>query len=196
MGKIYCIMGKSATGKDSIYKKILEKTSGSLKTIVPYTTRPIRDGETDGIEYHFMTVAEFKEMENSHQVIESRCYHTIHGDWYYFTANDGQINLSENDYLLIMTPDGYKNLKKYFGNDKVLPIYIEVESGLRLSRAVERERHQHSPKYAELCRRFLADEEDFSEDKLENLGITRRYMNLDLETCTNEIVSDLMIPKT
>ena len=196
MGVIYCIMGKSSTGKDSIYKKVLENTSGKLNTIIPYTTRPKRDGETDGVEYHFLSVEEFEQLNNSKKVIEYRCYHTIHGDWYYFTADDGQIDLSSHDYLLIMTPEGYKNLRRHFGIERVLPIYIEVESGIRLTRAVERERKQHSPKYAELCRRFLADEEDFSEDNLKDLGISKRYQNLDLNECVREILSDLGINKT
>ena len=148
-------MGKSASGKDSIYKKILEKAPGRFKTIVSYTTRPIRSGETEGVEYHFVSVPEFKAMDEADKVIEYRCYHTVHGDWYYFTANDGQINLDRFDYLLIMTPEGCKSLKKYFGDKAVVPIYIEVEAGLRLHRALERERSQQSPKYAELCRRFL-----------------------------------------
>jgi len=193
MGKIYCIIGKSATGKDTIYKKILNRLSDRIKTIVPYTTRPIRDGETDGVEYHFLTVPEFRQLEADGKIIESRCYHTVYGDWYYFTANDGQIDLKRNDYLLIMTLEGYNNLKKYFGNDSVLPIYIEVEAGLRLSRALEREKNQKSPKYAEMCRRYLADEEDFSEDKLDRLGITKRYQNIELEQCVSDIISDLTL---
>ena len=53
MGKIYCIMGKSSTGKDTLFKKILGDESLSLKTIVPYTTRPVRAGEKNGVEYFF-----------------------------------------------------------------------------------------------------------------------------------------------
>ena len=45
-------MGKSASGKDSIYKKIRERLS-ELKPIVIYTTRPIREGEREGVEYYF-----------------------------------------------------------------------------------------------------------------------------------------------
>ena len=55
MGKIYCVMGKSSSGKDSIYHQIMEKGVLALKPIIPYTTRPIRDGEQDGREYHFCT---------------------------------------------------------------------------------------------------------------------------------------------
>ena len=55
MGKIFYVMGKSASGKDTIYKELRERIP-ELKTVVLYTTRPIRDGETEGVEYHFTTV--------------------------------------------------------------------------------------------------------------------------------------------
>ena len=188
MGKIYCLMGKSSSGKDSIYKKLISKSGDRFKTIVSYTTRPIRSGESEGVEYHFVSIPEFKRMELEGKVIESRCYNTIYGDWYYFTANDGQIDLTSSDYLLVMTPEGYASLRKHFGNDAVCPIYIEVEAGLRLQRALDRERREAHPKYAELCRRFLADEEDFSEEKLNAIGIDRRFENIDIDTCTDEIL--------
>ena len=53
MGKIVCLMGKSSSGKDTIYKRLLAQKTVPLRTIVPYTTRPIRAGEQDGVEYHF-----------------------------------------------------------------------------------------------------------------------------------------------
>ncbi|MBR4343666.1 MAG: guanylate kinase [Lachnospiraceae bacterium] len=192
MGKIYCLMGKSSSGKDTIYKKLLERLPDRFKTIISYTTRPIRDGEKDGVEYFFRTVPEFLQLEKDGKIIESRVYHTVHGDWYYFTADDGQIELSKYDYILIMTPEGCLSLKKYFGNERIMPIYIEVEPGLRLARAVERERRQHTPKYAELCRRFLADEQDFSEERLKELDICKRYQNEDIDTCIGEILADIL----
>ena len=54
-----------------------------------------------------------------------------------------------------------KKMQNYFGKENVIPIYIQVDDGVRLERALERERTQKEPKYAELCRRFLADEKDF-----------------------------------
>ena len=93
---------------------------------------------------------------------------------------DGQIDLDAHDYLVIGTLVSYRALREYFGEEKLLPVYIEVEDGLRLARAVERERRQAEPKYSELCRRFLADEEDFSEENLKKAGITRRFENRDL----------------
>ena len=53
MGKIFYIAGKSATGKDTIYENILVREALGLRPLVPYTTRPIRANETEGVEYHF-----------------------------------------------------------------------------------------------------------------------------------------------
>ena len=80
---------------------------------------------------------------------------------------------------------------KYYGKDVVVPIYVEVENGERLERAIKRERLEKEPKYAELCRRFLADEEDFKEENIKNSGIERRYMNDDLDRCIAEIVETI-----
>ena len=186
MGKIYYVMGKSSSGKDTIYKKMLERHPW-FRTIVPYTTRPIREGERDGVEYFFVDAERLREMQESEQVIEVRSYNTRCGIWTYFTADDGQIDLDAHDYLVIGTLVSYRALREYFGEEKLIPVYIEVDDGLRLARAVERERRQAEPKYTELCRRFLADEEDFSEENLSRAGITRRFENGDLDACLEEI---------
>lgn len=186
MGKIYYVMGKSSSGKDTIYKKLM-KAYPRFRTIVPYTTRPIREGERDGVEYFFVDGKRLREMQEAGQVIEVRSYDTKCGVWTYFTADDGQISLETHDYLVIGTLVSYQALREYFGEEKMAPVYIEVEDGLRLARAVERERRQAEPKYAELCRRFLADAEDFSEENLARAGISRRFVNNDLDECLSEI---------
>ena len=191
MSKIFVVMGKSASGKDTIYKRLLAEKSLGLKTIVPYTTRPIRQGETNGVEYFFVTQEGMRELEAQGKVIECRCYHTIHGEWYYFTADDGQIDLECQDYLMITTLVGYEKIRNYYGEDRVIPIYIEVEDGLRLERALKRERQENNHKYAEMCRRFLADSEDFSEHNLEIQQITKRYENIDFECCLSAVTADI-----
>ena len=186
MGKIYCVMGKSSSGKDTVYKKLKEKYK-EFRLIVPYTTRPIREGEKDGVEYYFVDPEQFRAMKEDGKVIESRSYNTKCGIWTYFTADDGQIDLSAADYLLIGTLVSYQALREYFGEEAIVPVYLEVEDGLRLARALERERRQEKPKYAEMCRRFLADEEDFSEENLIKSGITERFGNEDFTECLNKI---------
>lgn len=187
MGRIYCIMGKSSSGKDTIYKKLAEDADLPVKTLVPYTTRPMRDGETDGVEYYFCDEDKLAELEAAGKVIELRAYNTVHGVWKYFTVNDHQMADETKDYLLIGTLEAYLKLRSYFGAGWVIPIYIEVEDGLRLQRAIERERKQETPGYEEMCRRFLADAADFSEEKLAQAGITRRFVNLDLQETIREI---------
>lgn len=186
MGRIFYIMGKSSSGKDTIYKRLSERRP-DMKRIIPYTTRPVREGETDGVEYFFVDQKRLNDLRDEGRVIEVRSYDTKCGIWTYFTADDGQINLDRHDYLVIGTLVSYRALRDYFGSDKLVPIYIEVEDGLRLYRALQRERKEKAPKYAEMCRRFLADSEDFSEDNLRKAGIERRFENLDLDACLEEI---------
>lgn len=191
MGRIYYIMGKSATGKDTIYKEVL-KQCPNLKTIVMYTTRPIREGETDGVEYHFRTIPEMEKMRDSGKMIELRMYQTVFGPWYYFTMDDEQFDLeSGSNYLMIGTLESYEKMLRYFGQDAIWPIYIEVPDGIRLQRAVARESAQKIPNYKETCRRYLADEDDFSEENLTRLKIEKRYQNLDLERCLELVLKDI-----
>lgn len=187
MGKIFCIMGKSATGKDTIYKKMLEETSFDWKRMIPYTTRPIRDGEVHGREYYFCKEEDVKRLEEEHRIVELREYDTIYGVWKYFTVNDETINLEQHNYLLIGTLESYVKIREYFGCEKTVPIYIEVEDGQRLLRAIAREQQQEIPKYEEMCRRFLTDAKDFSEENLSNAGISKKFVNVTLEQTLKEI---------
>ena len=189
MGKIFCMMGKSSSGKDTLYQQILDYEGLLLKSIVLYTTRPIRSGEKDGKEYIFADEDMLARLTEAGKVIECRSYHTVHGVWKYFTVNDGQIDLTRQNYLTIATLESYLKIRDYFGEDFVMPIYIEVEDGVRLRRALEREEAQSNPRYAERCRRFLADMVDFSEEKLAAAGITRRFFNEDLDEVRREITA-------
>lgn len=190
MGKIYYMMGKSTSGKDTLYKEVL-KALPKLKTLVLYTTRPIREGEQEGIEYHFVTDEELERFEKAGKIIEERTYDTVYGAWKYATIEDGQINLAAYDYLVIGTLESYAGMKKCYGAENLVPIYIEVEDGERLSRALSRERQQEQPKYEEMCRRFLADQKDFSEENLEEAGIFRRYYNDDKVQCLEKIIGEI-----
>lgn len=191
MGRIYYIMGKSATGKDTVYKELL-KARPDFKTVVPYTTRPIRDGEMDGVEYYFSTQKQLEEMRSSGKVIELRTYQTVMGPWSYFTVDDGQFDLEGgSSYLMIGTLESYEKMVEYFGRAALVPLYIEVSDGRRLLRSLEREEHQKNPNYRELCRRYLADEADFSEENLSRLQIDKRFQNQELEQCLLEILGEI-----
>lgn len=186
MGKICYIMGKSSSGKDTIFKS-LKKIRPGFRTIILYTTRPMRAGERDGAEYYFVNGETLEAMRERGVIIEEREYNTKCGLWKYFTADDGQIDLLKYNYIVIGTLQSYRDMCLYFGPGRLVPLYIEVEDGLRLKRAFRREQRQKEPKYSEMCRRFLADQEDFSEENLRAAGIEKRFINKDMGQCLKEI---------
>lgn len=192
MGKIFYVMGKSSSGKDTIYNKLIMDKELKLKTFVGYTTRPMREGEINGREYFFVDRERLEELTGMGRVIEVRGYDTVHGVWYYFTVDDEQVDLIKYNYILIGTLESYEKVRNFYGSKTVVPVYIQVEDGERLSRALARERAQKEPKYAELCRRFLADSADFSDENLERLEINNRYENVYMEECFNRIKSDIL----
>lgn len=187
MGKMVYLMGKSSTGKDTIYKKLIQWEKAQFHQVVLYTTRPIRTHEKDGREYYFTDEETFQQFLREGKVIEDRVYQTFYGPWRYFTLDDGRIDLEHHNYLVIGTLESYQKTTAYFGKENVLPIYIEVDDGIRLERALLRERAQENPKYEEMCRRFLADAEDFSVEKLEQAKITHVFKNEELKQCIEEI---------
>lgn len=190
MGKIFYLMGKSASGKDTIFKELMWEKDLDLQKIVMYTTRPVRFGEFNGIDYYFVSNERADELEEQGLVIEMRSYNTVHGVWKYFTVLDGQVNLEQNDYLMIGTLESYAKMREFYGSDVMVPLYITVPDGIRLKRALARENVQEKPKYAEMCRRFLADEEDFKEENLKKCGICMEkdsFENLEMFTCVKKI---------
>lgn len=189
MGKIFYLIGKSCAGKDSLYNIIIRDEALGLNPVIRYTTRPIRDGETDGESYHFVDIEGYKDFKRSGKIIEEQVYHTVHGDWYYFTADDGTLDIDNKNYLAIGVLESFAGTREYYGSGRVLPIYIELDDGERLMRALRRERLPENGRYAEMCRRFLSDANDFREERIRELGITDdvRFENDDLEACAKRI---------
>lgn len=189
-GKLFYMMGKSAAGKDTLYREILKRRP-VLKTCILYTTRPPREGEQDGITYHFTNKEELAAFEQQGKLIEQRVYETAHGPWIYATVDDGQLNLHNGCFLMQGTLESFCMLRSYFGADAVIPLYIETDDLTRIRRAIEREGCEKKPDIAEVCRRFLADNSDFSEDKLQAAGIEKRYCNDNMEDCLHEILQEI-----
>lgn len=165
MSRIFCITGKSCSGKDTIYSRILERKPSGLIPVIPHTTRPQRTGELDGQNYWFVSQEQLRQYEAQGLVIEKRTYHTVQGLWTYFTL---RFQLDQ-DRLLITTLDGARALMDYYGPQAVHIVYLHLDDHARLLRCIRREERQDHPDYAELCRRFLADQEDFSNQRLAGL---------------------------
>lgn len=193
MGKLFMILGRSASGKDTIFANLIKDPMLALKPVVTYTTRPKRHGEEEGVQYHFVDEHRMYEIENEGRIIEKRVYHTKMGDWYYFTV-EGEIDLSQGSYIMIGTLDSYNSMKDFYfkkNNYKecheVEPIFIDASDDSIYNRLLLREKDQKIPNFDELHRRFAADKQDFSENNLRKAGINYTFENENLEQCLNRI---------
>ena len=161
-----------------------------LRRVVPYTTRPIRSGETEGESYFFCSEERVAEFEREGKIIELRAYDTMYGVWKYFTADDGQIVLAESDYLMIGTLEAYEQIRAYFGAEHVCPIYVEVDDGVRLQRALERGTVTGAPKSMRKCvADFWQTSRIFQRKILKKGRDTKHFLNKDLDQVTQEIAS-------
>lgn len=161
MSRIFCIVGKSCSGKDTLYARILERYP-ELVPVILHTTRPMRPGEAEGRTYHFVTEEQLRQYEAEGRVLEKRVYRTTQGPWTYFTL---RFEL-DADRLVITTLEGARALMDCYGPRAVQVVYLDVDDRTRLLRYIDRESRQEKPDYAEVCRRFLADQDDFSEERL------------------------------
>lgn len=198
MRHLFYLMGKSASGKDTLYEELLKDKTLNLAPLVTWTTRPIRAKEEEGVQYHFADEAKLRELRAAGKVIEERTYQTELGPWTYFTVDDHILSgLREDpedpsaalpDLLGIGTLESCRRIREYYGQERVIPLYIEVDDGLRLERALKREKKPGNHKYEEMCRRFLADQQDFSEENLKKAGVTKRFSNdAPREVCLQEL---------
>lgn len=159
--KIIAIMGKAGSGKDTLLKTLLQTSPFNMANpIISCTTRPIRDYEKDGVDYHFLTNEQFTNQILNGEMLEATVFNT----WCYGTSiqslNPNGLNIG------VFNPEGCEALRENKDIDLFL-IYIEAKDKDRLLRQLNRE---DSPDCHEIVRRFGADEEDFCEDEIEFLA--------------------------
>lgn len=191
MTNLFYIMGKSATGKDTIYKRIKEQMK--INTYILYTTRPIREDEKEGVDYHYISNEKMDELMQEGKVLESRTYQTVAGPWTYATIADEQLK-QEGNIITVGTLESYIDIKAYCKDKqgtKLVPIYIAIDEQERRKRAIEREQRQIKPNYEEVERRIKADNIDFSEENLRKCGITEKdtFYNYNLDSCVAQIIN-------
>lgn len=157
--KIFALLGYSSVGKDTILKQVL-KDMDDVKPIISTTTRPMRKGETEGVEYYFIDDTEF--FRRGTDFVEQRIYHTKvkengvekNATWRYGIE---RMELEKDDYLIVIVDSvGYKELKNYVGNNKIVPIFISAPQEELKARALAR-----GDLEAEVDRRLKDDYERF-----------------------------------
>lgn len=144
------IFGKTASGKSRIVNELVKR---GYKKIVTTTTRPARKSEVDGVDYNFITDEEFKQLINTRYFAEWKKYDTAEGVWYYGSPLD-EISRSDNKSIVILTPDGYRDIKDEL--DEHISIYIYANNKTIRNRLSKR-----GDKKEEANRRILHDNKDF-----------------------------------
>ncbi len=123
-------MGASASGKSTLQNMLVNYES-CFKKIVTYTTRPPRENEVDGTDYHYVSSEKFTELIDKGFFAE---YNSYRG-WQYGTPKCDLEKNNEN-HVIVLTPAGYRELKK--NNIKSLSIYIDVDRRSRLINILQR----------------------------------------------------------
>jgi guanylate kinase len=150
LNKLYCLLGKSASGKSTIERLLEEK---GLKRLISCTTRPMREKEQHGTDYFYISEQEFESFKNNNKLLE----YTEYRGWHYGLSIE-QIDMNDDkDYIAVIEPHGYRMIKEQLG-DKAIGIYITVQDKERLIRALNREIF---PDVDEVVRRFISDKELF-----------------------------------
>lgn len=174
MGKLIIIMGVSASGKDTLLNEIVKN---GIPRMVSYTTRPMRQGEEEGIHYNFVTKEQFDEDVANDDVIEHREYNVADGSTWYYYFKKNTINLANGDYCCISDVKGTSDLVNYFGKANTTVVWLNTPLDTCIMRSLLRE----SPttiKVKEMCRRMLSDIEEFIEnDRTEELADIIYSMN-------------------
>ena len=158
MRKIFAVMGKASTGKDTLTKMLSETLE--LPIALSFTTRPMRVGEKQGVEYNFISDDDFWDLHGCDLLAEYTSYEVASGEtWHYGLTKE---ELEKAEYVLvIVNPDGFKQLTEIYG-DKVCSILIDAPADVRIKRYLDRDTVTEE-KAEECCRRFLADNKDFKD---------------------------------
>lgn len=152
MVNIIAIIGPSGSGKDTVLKRIIN--TNDVNKIIGYTTRPIREGEIDGIDYHFIDPKDFAEKVLNGEMIEA----TSFNNWFYGTGlshlSDEKVNVG------VFNVEAAEIMQNYSDYINFIPFYLKVKDKNRLLRQLKRE---EDPNVEEIVRRFLRDKIDFED---------------------------------
>ena len=164
--QVLVITGKSGSGKDTLAKELIKRYPNVYKESIEITSRPIRQNEVNGVDKIFVTKDEFLSLVKEDKIMEYRQYDVVLEDgekdiWYY-----GHTYPTESTTILT-GPFVFLSRLAYSKQDEldIIPIYIHVDDQVELfMRGINREIGKENPNFREVCRRFLSDMYDFSDE--------------------------------
>lgn len=146
------ILGKTCSGKSTIVRKLCEKYN--YNKILTYTTRPKREHEKDGIDYHFIDDETFYHFRDLGKFSEYKSYHVAGGHTWWYGSMLGDLD-DDKDYLIILTPQGLRDVQDEL--DSFASIYIYTNRDTMKKRLIKR-----GDDVNEASRRMMRDNEDFN----------------------------------
>ena len=170
---ITILCGKSASGKDTTLNKMLELSNTNnpsflkVEPLISTTSRPMRDGETNGKEYHFVSREEFEKRLADGKFIEHRTYNTLVNnvpDTWYYGMEKQEIDKDKN-YIVILDLEGAEAFQRAYGKDNTFTIFIDVCDAVRTQRAMMRGSFDET----EWNRRLADDDIKFSEENVNKI---------------------------
>lgn len=158
------LVAPGASGKDYLARYLVNR---GIRKAVTYTTRPKRDGEVNGVDYHFISVSQFEKMISEGKFYE---YEIFKKDWYYGSTVEDW----DKCHLFIKTVGGVQQIQES-DRDDCFVVYLDIPEEVRYQRLLERnDQDDH------LKRRMLADKKDFENFEDFDLRITDPNFNPEL----------------
>jgi guanylate kinase len=182
--KIIVICGFAGSGKDTICKYISDNYD--YKMIISTSSRPIRPNESEGNPYHFVSRETFEKMIEYGECIECRKYNTLVNnvpDIWYYGVHKNSIDLSKNNYVVVLDMLGLIEIKKYF-KDNIISFFIDVNEPERRRRAFQSRKNFD---LTEWNRRFIDDSKQFPLDRIVD-EVNFIVENYDFDKCIDTIV--------
>ena len=155
---VIVLIGRMAAGKDTVINAINKELN--IPILISHTTRPMRPGETNNKEYHFVDDNYFLGEFRLSNFIEYRAYEVADGSIWYYGLHKSEVGRNPTS-LVIMDPAGYESLMNYFGKENVIGILLEADRETVFNRAILRK----GDTIDEIKRRIEDDDRRFSKFK-------------------------------
>lgn len=189
MGKVIILTGKSGAGKDTICKE-LSNMNVDTTAFVSTTTRPMREGEQEGVNYYYVSKEDFERKIENNEFTEWRTYITKQNGedtvWYYGSPN---VDIDKNkDYAVILDMQGAKEFTEHYGKENCFVVYMEVNDKIREERAMQRGSFDKQ----EYDRRKADDDIKFSDDVVNSIANFRIDNSYDDAECIAYEISEAL----
>ena len=149
---IIVLVGKTASGKTTVANELCK--NHGYKRIITYTTRPMRENEVQDVDYHFISDEQFNEMVENNEFTEYKRYNTAHGVWSYGSVVTYEQEISDDYYVIILTPQGLRDLSKKMS--RYIAFYLNVSLESQLERLKKRGDEEQ-----QIIKRLQNDAKDF-----------------------------------